>query len=282
MTFKKDIPNYKQFINLENEMSEIPKDAFAQLEALFMKASGGESGPMQHIINALSPVLMTKTTTNWGASYLITDFKNLTNELKLKVENGKYHLFMDCLQTMVQNSDRLLTEDDVNEFLDDHGIGYVLNSGPGFRLEWECASNSMTAVKPVEELLPVVKKVSVRAFEHLQSTIDNLSRDNTNQQLKYAVRDCATAMEGVIKTLGGENDIKKATKIMRDSQQWGLSDIVKDGEAIFNKLHHLYPDFRHGTQDDKSTTITYNEAKYWISRMCTFLDYIISMEVEIN
>ena len=63
--------------------------------------------------------------------------------------------------------------------------------------------------------------------------------------MKDAVRDCASAMESIIKILGKNDDIKIASKTLRDTKLWGLDDIVKDGDAIFNKLHHLYPDLHH-------------------------------------
>ena len=87
------------------------------------------------------------------------------------------------------------------------------------------------------------------------------------------MRDCSSAMESIIKILGNDDEIKNASKILRNSKKWGLDDIVKDGYSIFNNLHRLYPDFRHGTRE--TSTMSINEAKYWVERISTYILYMV-------
>lgn len=82
-------------------------------------------------------------------------------------------------------------------------------------------------------------------------------------------------MEAVVKEYGHAPDIKQATKNLKDSHQWGLNDIVKQGDAIFNNMHRLYPDLRHGSTQVSSMSI--EEAEYWIGRISVYLQYMKKM-----
>lgn len=92
---------------------------------------------------------------------------------------------------------------------------------------------------------------------------------------KDAVRSCASAMEAIIKAFGNNDEIGEATKILRSEKCWGLDDIVKDGNSIFNSLHRFYPDLRHGSTE--ISTMPIEEAEYWIGRMNTYIRYMKKM-----
>jgi hypothetical protein len=113
----------------------------------------------------------------------------------------------------------------------------------------------------------------VQAVEHYQQAKRQFANAQDERRRKDAVRDCASAMESIIKILGKDDDIRKATKNLREAKIWGQDDIVKDGDAIFNKLHYLYPDFRHGAQQTSKMSV--NEAKYWIDRISTYISYMV-------
>lgn len=112
-----------------------------------------------------------------------------------------------------------------------------------------------------------------QAVEHYQQAKRQLADAADERRRKDSVRDCASAMESIIKILGKDNDIKNASKNLRASKLWGLDDIVKDGDAIFNNLHRLYPDLRHGAQQTSSMSV--NEARYWIDRISTYVSYMV-------
>lgn len=119
-----------------------------------------------------------------------------------------------------------------------------------------------------------------QAVEHLTQAKQQLTAAADERARKNAVRDCASAMETVIKTLGCDDDIKQASKKLRESKQWGLDDIVKDGDAMFSNLHRLYPDFRHGSKE--TSNIGINEAKYWIERITVYIDFMLRQKAELG
>lgn len=71
------------------------------------------------------------------------------------------------------------------------------------------------------------------------------------------------------------DEIGEATKSLRNEKCWGLDDIVKEGNSIFKSLHRLYPDLRHGSTE--ISTMTIEEAEYWIGRMNTYIRYMNKM-----
>ena len=82
-------------------------------------------------------------------------------------------------------------------------------------------------------------------------------------------------MEAVIKAYGNDDEIGNATKNLRGEQIWGLEDIVKEGNSIFNSMHRFYPDLRHGSTE--VSTMPIEEAEYWIGRISNYLKYMQKM-----
>ena len=92
---------------------------------------------------------------------------------------------------------------------------------------------------------------------------------------KDAVRSCLDAVEAIVKEYGKDPDIKQASKNLRTSGICGLDDIVKDGDAMFSNMNRLYPDLRHGSME--TSTMSMEEAEYWIGRFSTYLRYMKKM-----
>lgn len=129
-------------------------------------------------------------------------------------------------------------------------------------------------IETIDSTLNSIQRTAFsQAVEHFQQAKRQLADATDERRRKDSVRDCASAMESIIKIIGNDDDIKKASKKLRESNKYGLDDIVKDGDAIFNKLHYLYPDLRHGAQSKSSMTV--NEAQYWIDRISTYVSYMI-------
>lgn len=112
-----------------------------------------------------------------------------------------------------------------------------------------------------------------QAIEHYQQAKRQMADAADERRRKDSVRDCASAMESIIKILGKDDDIKKASANLRAAKKWGLDDIVKDGDAIFNKLHYLYPDLRHGAQ--QTSRMSLSEAQYWLDRISAYISYMM-------
>lgn len=119
-----------------------------------------------------------------------------------------------------------------------------------------------------------------QAVEHYQQAKRQLADATDERRRKDSVRDCASAMESIIKILGRDDDIKNASRKLRDSHQWGIDEIVKDGDAIFNTLHRLYPDLRHGALQTSNMSV--NESRYWIDRISTYISYMIRVHEDIT
>ena len=50
---------------------------------------------------------------------------------------------------------------------------------------------------------------------------------------------------------------------------------MKEGHSIFNTMHRLYPDLRHGSTE--VSTMSIEEAEYWIGRISNYLKYMQKM-----
>jgi hypothetical protein len=79
-------------------------------------------------------------------------------------------------------------------------------------------------------------------------------------------------MESVLKTATGTKDIKDATNALKADARWGNGAIVKDGLTIWNRIHELYPDVRHGQAI--SSDLGERECMYWVDRITTFVRYV--------
>ena len=126
-----------------------------------------------------------------------------------------------------------------------------------------------------------VQSLSQQAYERFESAKRQFENVNEDERArKDAVRSCVDAMEALIKELGGNDEIGEATKNLKDARDdqgvalWGPVELVKDGNNLFNLLHRLYPDVRHGTQDLITADMTMEEAEYFVGRITTFMKYI--------
>nr|WP_294486885.1 hypothetical protein [uncultured Anaerosporobacter sp.] len=273
MSFIKDIPDYKNYKSDDFYTISIPDtpDMWKELQAYASRAE--ELGV---VVNQLNKLVLLPFTTNRGG-WAINDLDNAFSTLKRKVREGKIHLFFDAVVIIIEESSLDLEE--INDFLLQYKIGYEVYRGFD-SYEWCIRDNISKLSENIDNTLKVLEKTPFeQAFENLQQAKVHFQNLSNERALKDAVRDCASAMESIIKILGKNDDIKKASKNLRDTKLWGLDDIVKDGDAIFSRLHYLYPDFRHGSTGMSSMTI--NEAKYWADRMICFIDYILRQKEEL-
>jgi len=78
--------------------------------------------------------------------------------------------------------------------------------------------------------------------------------------------------QAMLKSISNEKDSKGAIYKMRKDVNWGISAIVKDGLSLWNGLHYIYPDIRHG--NPQISAITDNEALYWVERVLVYIRYV--------
>lgn len=275
MGFLKDIPDYKNYSDDEYNMNIVP-DKSGIWDTL--QAYANKSEDFRYVVMKLRDIALLPPTTNIGHSWLVGDLQDAIYSIRKKTKEGKIALFYDAVAVITEAAS--IDEEEINEFLAEHNLGYLLESFLG-TYYWRVRDNTLKMSKSIDETISVIEKSDFeQAIEHIQQAKMQLENANDERSRKNAVRDCASAMESIIKNLGGINDIGKATKALRESNKWGLDAIVKDGNNIFDRLHEFYPDFRHGSSESSSMSI--NEALYWVGRMTVFINYVVAQKKQVD
>ncbi len=122
--------------------------------------------------------------------------------------------------------------------------------------------------------------ISKQACDEIRRAIKSLEDTSDDRAIKDALRSCVSALEAVVKALGHDEEIGNATRNLRNENLWGNEEIVKEGNSIFNTMHRLYPDLRHGSTS--SSILSVNEAQYWIGRILNYIKYMDRQQDIIN
>lgn len=263
MKFKDCHPEYKSYNSKNYYLNEIPMGFMSALEGFILRYA--ESGnDLRNICNELAQRIPYQATSNWGWDWLLQDLNDYLSRLS-KVEFDK---FMDFLSYLVLE---YTTQQELNELLEQHSIGYYITKVPYDGVIWELCEDQASFIENIQEARVCVVDAYKQAGDHLEQAILQMSRSESERALKDAVRDCMSAMETLIKAITGTNDIKDGTKELRAKKN-GPDIILKDGLSIWNKIHELYPDVRHGNPNVSS--LSKEEASYWVDRICSFVKYI--------
>lgn len=272
--FKEDIPDYKTYHDTADwYYSSIPSTVWSGFSGL-IRRSAQKADTLKAVLNTFAEIIPADMTSNWGYDWLENEISDYVSMIRKKVDDGRINKFFDCLAVLVDVGS--LSEDDINEFLEDNHIGYELYQDP-FRKDiyWDVREEPSSAIDDIETAQDAIKSVSKQALEEFERAKKSLEDAEDERARKDAVRSCVSAMEAVVKEYGGDSDIKVATKNLRNSKAWGLDDIVKQGDAIFNNMHRLYPDLRHGSTE--TSTMSIEEAEYWIGRISVYLQFMKKM-----
>ena len=273
MSFRKDIPNYKTLHSETYNLTTVDKNIWTKLEAYSQRVCDN-SDELKVLVNRLSELALIPATGNWGWNFLVNDLSNVIYALSKEVNNGKFHLLMDTIAVIADAGSLDLEE--IDEFLLEFNLGYYLNIDPFTRKYfWTVRDDITDLTENIENVQDLIKDGFQQAIEHFEQAKKQLANADSERARKDAVRDCASAMESIIKILGNDDDIRNASKILRDQEIWGKDTIVKDGDAIFNTLHRLYPDLRHGSTEISEMGI--EEAQYWVDRITAYVSYMIRM-----
>lgn len=125
-------------------------------------------------------------------------------------------------------------------------------------------------LQPLEETIRTVPDIYQQTLSHLAQARQHIFSIDDARSRKDALRDCLSAMEALIKQVSGENDIKLGTQHLR--KVYSPYIILKDGLSVWNQIHNLHADIRHG--DSNPTDLPQAEALYWIERILTFINYL--------
>lgn len=269
MGFLNDISNYKTLQSDYYLTDELPDNFWDEFHA-YAARTARKIGTKK-TVNLLNDIALLPPTTNWGESFLQEDLDNSIWKIRQKAKDGDFPLAMDAVRIIVEEGG--LDTSEINGWLQRNRIGYSLLSD-GFRhYFWEIRESVDDITSEIEDASKMVKPISRQALEHLEQARKQLEAANSERARKNAVRDCASAMETIIKQYGRVNDIGEASKALRKTGDWGKDEIVKDGNSIFSTLHRLYPDFRHGSTE--ISAMTEEEAIYWVDRMMAYVKYMI-------
>lgn len=277
MSFRRDIPNYKTLHSENFNLTTVDKNVWTKLEAYSQRVCDNSS-QLKALVNRLSELALIPATTNWGWDFLVNDLSHVIYVLGKQVSDGKFCLLMDTIALIAEAGSIDLEE--IDEFLIEFNLGYCLNVDPLTRKYfWTVRDDITDLTENIENVEELIKDGFQQAIEHFEQAKKQLANADSERARKDAVRDCASAMESIIKILGNDDDIRNASKILRDQNVWGKDTIVKDGDAIFNTLHRLYPDLRHGSTEISEMGI--EEAQYWVDRITAYVSYMIRMNENI-
>lgn len=267
MSFRNIFPDYETFDESDFYMSSIPAGICSALEGFITKYCEN-AAKLKSVCHLLAAHVPCELTSNWGWSFLIEDLSVLLHRLGA----GKFYKLMDCLEDF---AGKYLDDDgfeELNDLLEEYEFGYRLRREPFCGSTWELAAEISHRTASIEAAREELRDSFGMAFEHLGQAIEHLKKADTDRSRKDAVRDCMSAMESMMKSLSSQADIKDATSRLKSEGCWGPPEIVKDGLSIWNRLHDLYPDVRHG--QPSATPLTEEEALYWTDRITTFMGYI--------
>jgi hypothetical protein len=268
MDFKSDHPDYKSYESNEYFVSNLPEEMSSALQGFIIKqCNNSDASKLKKAINMIAANIPKEPTNNWGWDYLINDLPYYVKSLC----NSKFYKIMNFLGEACERE--VFLTDKLNDLLEDQKIGYV------FYKDWtnshcKLRESVTSRTEAIEETTHHVKGVFEQADECLEQAREHLTKAENDRDLKDAIGDCLSAMESILKNLSGELEIKQATSKLRNDKSWGPDIIVKDGLSLWNQMHKLYPDIRHGTQTKEKSKINREEALYWIERITCFIRYM--------
>lgn len=269
MSFKENHPSYKAYESDEFAVKELPKGFGAALQGFIIRYCQ-DGGTLKVFINEIASRIPDQPTTNWGWDYLLSDLSYNTTKLC----NGPMPKVMDFIAWMCEYNGSSTFATQLNEFLEEQKLGYVLYADLP-TLYWDLRPSVTARTEALEDASHQVKNVCQEALDHLNQAKKHLAETKTDRDRKDAVRDCLSAMEVMLKKLAKESDIKAATSELRNQKIWGSDIVVKDGLSLWDRMHDLYPDIRHG--HPPKADITDEEALYWTDRITCFIKYMSRM-----
>lgn len=268
MSFKLDHPDYASYESDEFHVADLPSGINSALQGFITRHCDDER-ELNGVINDIAGRVPCEPTTNWGWSFLIEDLPYYVSKLC----KTKMHKVMDFLGDICTNSRLSFNTEDLNEFLEDLNIGYVFE-GDRWNMNgtWQLRKSVASRTEAVDDTSTHVKDVCEQSLDHLAQAREHLLNTQTDRDRKDAVRDCLSALEALLKSLSNKADIKDATTELRAQNIWGPDIIVKDGLSLWDRMHNLYPDIRHGQAT--TSIISDEEALYWMERITTFIRYV--------
>lgn len=271
MKFKDKFPNYNIIHSDKLYYSEFPPGFVDGYSGIITKYTSESIHLLKQVINIICSNIPESPTTNWGIDFLQNDLINTLYRLSKK----PFHKLMDTtidIYNTINDNDMI---DEFNEYFSENDFGYRLDEDHN-GVHWNLIESTDTKTQEiVSETLIDIKSICKQSYQHIEQLVENLKSDKLRSD-KDALRDAMSAMESLLKNITETSDIKDATnKLKGNTNQYGPNEIVKDGLSIWNKIHELYPDVRHG--DPSISEIKKEIVIYWIERILVYIRYIIKV-----
>ncbi len=278
MSFATDLPEFKSFQDTEDYWyNTMPSSFWSGVQGL-IRASSKDACVLKNNLNRIAEIIPCEPTNDWGWDFLENQICWYVRELKKKVEKkDRIDVLMDYLaELVVHDEDRVVK---LNEFLEEQKIGYKCSTlSRGFNskeIKWECREKQ-DAVETLAETKKVFEQSAFQQAYEEYTRAKVMWKDTTDSRTrKDIVRSCINAMESIVKICAGEKEIKNATDKLKRDGRWGNDYFIKQGLSIFNKIHELYPDLRHGATETSKMTI--EEAGYWVGVISVYIQYMKKM-----
>lgn len=269
------IEQHKDYLTYKSEdyyVNDYP-DRFDEKISGFLFALSNNCN-LRLIVDSVAQILFEQPTQNWGFDYLKNDLIDYSYKLYKSDFYNLFNLFEQLLEKDVT------TTDEINRFLSKNEIGYTCEFG-SMAIDWILASdNIISKAEKLNDAIIKTKDICEQTTEHLKQAKENLNANLNDRDRKDAIRDCLSALEAFLKKITGTNDIKDAIKQLRANKKYGNDFIVKDGLSIWDLMHKIYPDIRHGNPN--SSDLSEDECLYWIDRINTYVIYMCNTHKSLN
>ncbi|MBE5918511.1 MAG: hypothetical protein E7272_01585 [Pseudobutyrivibrio ruminis] len=270
--FKNDINNWEANKDRDIEITNNADNNFwDEMEGIVVKASRSEENLIE-ILNMLAGIVPCGTVGFAELNNVYDELKRIIGCLHKKVDRYGIPRLMDSIALLSEKGS--LSYIEINNFMEENGFMYRVEE-PLFEYLWWHSIEENPVISKIEYTERYVSTISQQAKEELQRARDMLKRDSSERGYKEIVRNCVDAMEAVVKKIGQQEDIKNATKKIV-AEELGPKQIIKRGNNIFNLIHELYPDIRHGSTEYSSMTKA--EAEYWVEVITAFIRYLIRIK----
>lgn len=266
MSFKETFPDYANYDETDLYFSRVPTGMSGAILGIVQRFVPN-ADELKGLCRMIAGYVPCEPTSNWGWDWLLNDLESLLRQLSQK----KFHRYMDVLREFASVEGSAERIEYLNEVFEEYDLGYTLVDDPSAGVTWRLRTEVIVQPESLVAAREQVRDICEQAAEHLKKAMQHLSSSDDVRARKDAVRDSLSAMEALVKQLTGEAKFEDAVKKLRDGS-WGPDTITKDGLSIWNRIHDLYPDVRHGSPE--VTNLPHTEAVYWIERIMLYVSYL--------
>lgn len=270
MSFRRDFPDYETYQDGPLYYKKVPQPVVAAVKGLILRIAESPQN-LKAICNDIASRVPCEPTQNWGWDWLVNDLDDMLEQLAAR----KLHKFMDFIYDLASNHVSSEFIEDLNDIFEEYDFGYRIaldDSRYGGDYYWDIYKEPERVEESVAVAVLETEDVCAQTNAHLDQARGQLRTMGSQRAIKDALRDCLSAMEALVKKLGGSPELRASITALRGEKRWGPDIILRDGLGIWDRVHELHPDVRHGTPE--TSEITKEEALYWIDRLMAYVNYL--------